>query len=58
MPVPKAEQLDSFTTEISTSKRRRFNFVNVEGEVLRDITKECINTAGASLPRIEKLNKR
>ena len=42
-----SEQLDSITTEMSTSKRRRFNFMNVEGGVPRDITDECINTARA-----------
>ena len=38
------EQLSAVTKGMSTSMRRRFNFVNVEGGVLRDITKECINT--------------
>ena len=39
-----SEQLSSFTKRMSTNMRRRFNFVNVEGGVLRDITKECVNT--------------
>ena len=38
------KQLSAFTKEMSTSMKRRFNFVNVEGGVLKDITKECINT--------------
>ena len=40
------EQLSAFTKGMSTSIKRRFNFVNVnvEGGVLKDITKECINT--------------
>ena len=38
------EQLSAFTKGMSTSMKRRFNFVNVEGGVLKDITKECINT--------------
>jgi len=40
-----SEQLDSFTKGMSTNMRRRFNFVNVEGAVLRDITKDCINSS-------------
>ena len=38
------EQLSSFTKGMSTNMKRRFNFVNVEGGVLKDITKDCINT--------------
>ena len=38
------EQLSAFTKGMSTNMKRRFNFVNVKGGVLRDITKECINT--------------
>ena len=38
------EQLSAFTKGMSTNMKRRFNFVNVEGGVLKDITKECINT--------------
>ena len=38
-----SEQLSSFTKGMSTAMRTRFNFVNVEGGVLRDITKRCIN---------------
>ena len=37
------EQLSAFTKGMSTNMIR-FNFVNFEGGVLRDITKECINT--------------
>ena len=40
-----SEQLSSFTKGMSTNMRRRFNFVNVEGAVLRDITKDCINSS-------------
>ena len=39
-----SEQLSAFTKGMSTNMRRRFNFVNVKGAVLRDITKECINS--------------
>ena len=39
-----SEQLSSFTKGMSTAMRTRFNFVNVEGGVLRDITKRCINS--------------
>ena len=39
-----SEQLDAFTKGMSKSMRRNFNFVNVEGGVLRDITNECITT--------------
>ena len=37
------EQLSAFTKGMSTSMKS-FNFVNVEGGVLKDITKECINS--------------
>ena len=40
-----SEQLSSFTKGMSTNMRRRFNFVNNKGAVLRDITKDCINSA-------------
>lgn len=33
-----SEQLSSFTKGMSKNMRRRFNFVNVEGGVLRDVT--------------------
>ena len=38
-----SEQLDKFTKGMSTNMRRRFNFVNVEGGVLRDITRTVVN---------------
>ena len=34
-----SEQLDKFTKGMSNSMRRRFNFVNVKGGVVREITK-------------------
>ena len=37
-----SEQLSSFTKGMSTAMRRRFNFVNVEGGVLRDITNTVV----------------
>ena len=40
-----SEQLDSFTKGMYTNMRRQFNFVTVEGAVLRDITKDCINSS-------------
>ena len=42
-----SEQLDAFTKGMSKAMRRRFNFVNVEGGVLTDITDKCVNTDGA-----------
>ena len=36
------EQLNSFAKGMSTAMRRRFNFVNVEGGVLRDITNTVV----------------
>ena len=39
-----SEQLDKFTKGMSTKMRVNFNFVNVEGGVLRDITKRVINS--------------
>ena len=37
-----SEQLNSFTKGMSTAMRRQFNFVNVKGGVLRDITNTVV----------------
>ena len=39
-----SEQLNKFTKGMSTKMRRNFYFVNVEGGVLRDITRRVINS--------------
>ena len=39
-----SEQLDKFTKGMSTKMRRNFNFVNVKGGVLRDITRNVLNS--------------
>ena len=39
------EGLAEFSEGMSTSMKRRFNFVNVEGGVFRDITNVTLNTA-------------
>ena len=39
------EQLSTFTKGMSTCMRRNFNFVNVEGGALRDITHMVLNGA-------------
>ena len=37
-----SEQLNSFTKGMSIAMRQKFNFVNVEGGVLRDITNTVV----------------
>ena len=39
------ESLSDFSAGMSTSMKRSFNFVNVEGGVFRDITSVTLNTA-------------
>ena len=39
-----SEHLNAFTKGMSKAMRRGFNFVNVKGGVLTDITDECVNT--------------
>ena len=37
-----SEQLNLFTKGMSKAMSQRFNFVNVEGGVLRDVTNTCM----------------
>ena len=39
-----SEQLSVFTKAMLINMRRRFDFMNVEGGVLCDVTTECVNT--------------